>query len=50
MKKIKCKECERILAIEKDGWFKITGYTDYTSNGKESYIKCKKCRTLNKIK
>jgi phage FluMu protein Com len=50
MKKIKCKKCERILAVVKDGWVKITGNTDYSSNGTDSYIRCRKCSTLNKIK
>ena len=49
MTKIKC-ECGHTLAIRVDGWLKIKGNTDYKSNGREAYIKCKKCDTINKIK
>ena len=50
MTKIKCKECDHVLAVSEKGWFKIKGSTDYSSNGTDSYITCRKCKTINKIK
>ena len=49
MEKIKCKNCKKLLAIIENGYFKIKGNTDYSSNGINRKIKCK-CGMDNKIK
>ncbi|WP_462335688.1 hypothetical protein [Fusobacterium varium] len=46
---IRCK-CGKLLATQKNGWIKILGETNYSSNGKESLFVCQKCKKALRIK